>query len=275
MSHRPADNLHNLQSLWMPIQVSVTLRHPGTVTLKMMHRSKCHMCNASGAPFDIMRHESFDHGHYFPVGKLDDDDDMAAPPTGLTLFLLSSYHKKSISYFKELFLLSLRAKRKLLLKSHLARSCCLMLYPLLRNVASSILNFKTTAASVQLMYVTQNSNIVPTLRFHRICVYKVCWISASKRLPTLLPWISSPLEYCRARKKRVKPVLRRLQQCKWHWVFRTLVQHSFSLVALLSRAMPLDYFKTAVLGQTFAAPRILLLSPLCIRPIRFGWPQRT
>jgi hypothetical protein len=42
------------------------------------------MCNASGAPFDIMRHERFDHGHYFPIGKLDDDDDMAAPPTGLT-----------------------------------------------------------------------------------------------------------------------------------------------------------------------------------------------
>mmetsp|Transcript_18179 Transcript_18179/g.32933 ORF Transcript_18179/g.32933 Transcript_18179/m.32933 type:complete len:202 (-) Transcript_18179:817-1422(-) len=191
----------------------------------------------------------------------------------LHLFLLPSYHKKSISYFKELFLLTLRAKTTLLLKSHLARLSCLTLYTLLKNVASSILNFKTTAASVQLMYVAQNSNIVPTLRFHRLFVDKVCLMSASKRLPTLLPWNSSLLEYCRARKKRVKPVLRRLQRYKRHWVFRTLVQHSFWWPSCHAPCR-WTISRLPFLDKTFAALRTLLLSPPCIRPIRFGWLQR-
>jgi hypothetical protein len=46
------------------------------------------------------------------------------------------------------------------------------------------------------------------------------------------------------------------------------------VVALLSRAMPLDYFKTAVLGQNLCGSEDFASVPTLYQAIRFGWLQR-
>lgn len=51
----------------------------------MMHSCQCNMCNVTGSPLDVMRHERFDHGHYFPFGRLDEAPPASrSPPSNLT-----------------------------------------------------------------------------------------------------------------------------------------------------------------------------------------------
>lgn len=84
MSHRPADNIVNLRACWMPVQIGVSYKDTGCTNFNMMHHCKCHMCGIAGTPLDIMRHERFDHGHYFPIGTLGEEHNGGTAPAGLT-----------------------------------------------------------------------------------------------------------------------------------------------------------------------------------------------
>jgi hypothetical protein len=236
MSHRPADNLHNLQSLCTPIQVGVTLKHPGAVDLKIMHRSKCHMCNASGAPFDIMRHERFNHhGHYFPIGELDDDDDMATPPTGLTPL-------SSLKLPQEVNQLFPRAVSAYITRKNVTTEISFGPFMLFDALSTSqecrFVDFEfqdnSCKCSVDVRHTelehSTNFALPPYMRGQGMLDICIQTSPNTAHLDLLsLGILSCPEETSEASIETSATVQMALGlQDTWHWVFRRLVQHSFS-----------------------------------------------
>lgn len=249
MSHRPAENLNNLKSLWMPIQVGVTHKHSESGNLEMMHSATCHMCDASGTPFDIMRHERFDHGHYFPIGNLDDDDDMATTaPAGLTsLSSLDLPHQVTQLFQAAVFAYTTRKDKvtdgfplgPIMLFDGVDKSqeCRFVDFQFHDNNCKAAVDVRRTelVRDTDLFFPVSGKGMLD-----------VCIQTSPNTLPIellSLGILSCPEETSEANIETFATVQAALG-----------LQDSSPaqlLVALLSQAMTLEYFKTAVLGRNF------------------------